>query len=155
MSSAATSPKRRSPTVCGFSALAAERISSRLSGGVTGANLTPCPTTLCGARLPRPSLRGGEVLPVVRVQAPAEPVRRRLAGVVDDVDVVEGCHPSGHHLVKRGQEGVDALGGVDDGDGDGDVLAEAEEPERVDLVRPAVPFDPADGGGAGEAGGEG
>src|SRR6476469_1866084 len=120
MSSEATLPKRRSPTVCGFNALAAERIRSRLSGGVTGVNLTCRPTTRRGARLPRASLRGGQVvLPVLSVQTPAEPVGRCLAGVVDDVDVLECGHPAAHHLVKRGQEGVDALRGVDDGDGAG------------------------------------
>src|SRR6478735_2039042 len=106
MSSEATLPKRRSPTVCGFSALAAERIRSRLSGGVTGANLTCCRTTRRGARLPRTSRRAGEVvLPLVSTQTPAEPVRWCPAGVVDDVDVLEGGHPSGHDLVQRGQEG--------------------------------------------------
>ncbi len=49
MSSQATSPKRRSPTMCGFSTCAAERIKSRFAAGVIGAKLAATPTSVRGS----------------------------------------------------------------------------------------------------------
>src|SRR6476661_9945060 len=74
------------------------------------------------------------------------------ADVPHHLDGLDHDETAGEELVDLGQERADALLGVDDDDGDRQVLAQGQDAVRVDPARLAVALDAAEDARAGETG---
>ena len=75
-----------------------------------------------------------------------------LRGAIeDDADFFEGDEAAVHHFIEAGKDLLDALGGFDDLENDGQVLRETKNLVRVIDARAAVAGDAAQDRCAGEA----
>ena len=104
---------------------AAPRMTPSSSDPVTLMVQVPRGKALVPARLDglveQPSTGGSDRRPQHH-QDQGQAARRRPSDVLDDVDRVQDDQPLRDQLVELGEEGLDPVRGVDDDDGDGQVL---------------------------------